>query len=144
MLACNIRLSRTRPAVAVTAYRRGGGFGLHDPQPLLAFGSDAALAGRASVGYVAFVGFWQSLFLSFPDPPDFSRARMQDALSWELRAATSLARLWRDQGRPAEGMALLQSVYGRFTEGFETADLRAAKARLEILAEPNALRTRIS
>ena len=62
----------------------------------------------------------------------------------KLASATNVARRWRDQGRPAEGMALLQSVYGRFTEGFETADLRAAKARLEALAEPNALRTRIS
>jgi predicted ATPase/DNA-binding winged helix-turn-helix (wHTH) protein len=65
-------------------------------------------------------------------------ARRQDALSWELRAATSLARLLRDQDRSAEGMALLQPVYDRFTEGFETADLKAAKALLEMLAEPNA------
>jgi len=65
-------------------------------------------------------------------------------LSWELRAATSLARLWRDQGRPTEVMALLQPVYDRFTEGFDTTDLKAAKALLDQLAEPNALRTRIS
>ncbi len=71
-------------------------------------------------------------------------ARRQGALSWELRAATSLARLWRDQGRSTEGMALLQPVYGRFTEGFETADLRAARALLDALAEPNAPRTRTS
>jgi tetratricopeptide (TPR) repeat protein len=71
-------------------------------------------------------------------------ARRQGALSWELRAATSLARLWRDQGRSAEGMALLQPVYNRFTEGFGTTDLKAAKALLDALAEPNALRTRIS
>ena len=55
-------------------------------------------------------------------------ARRQGALSWELRAATSLARLWRDQGRSADAMALLQPVYERFTEGFETADLKAAIA----------------
>jgi predicted ATPase len=73
-----------------------------------------------------------------------ARARQQSALSWELRAATSLARLWRDQGRPAEGMALLQPVYDRFTEGFDTRDLKAAKALLDTLAELNALRTRIS
>jgi predicted ATPase len=71
-------------------------------------------------------------------------ARRQGALSWELRAATSLAGLRRDQGRPAEAMALLQPVYGRFTEGFDTTDLKAAKALLDALAEPNALRIRIS
>ena len=68
----------------------------------------------------------------------------QCALSWELRAATSLARLRRDQGRPAEAMALLQPVYGRFTEGFDTTDLKAAKALLDALSEPNALLTWIA
>jgi predicted ATPase len=74
----------------------------------------------------------------------FDWARRQGALSWELRAATSLARLLRGQGCPAEGMALLQPVYDRFTEGFDTADLKAAKTLLEALAEPRAPRTRIS
>lgn len=60
-------------------------------------------------------------------------ARRQGALSWELRAATSLARLLSDQGRPAEAAALLQPVYNRFTEGFATADLKAAKALLDEL-----------
>jgi len=60
-------------------------------------------------------------------------AREQGALFWELRAALSLTRLLRDQGRPAEGVALLQPVYDRFTEGFETADLKAAKALLDAL-----------
>jgi predicted ATPase len=63
-------------------------------------------------------------------------ARRQGALSWELRAATSLARLLRDQGRSADATALLQAVYHRFTEGFDTADLKAAKALLGALAEP--------
>jgi predicted ATPase len=58
-------------------------------------------------------------------------ARRQGALSWELRAATSLARLLRDQGRPAA--ACLQPVYDRFTEGFGTADLIAAKQLLDDL-----------
>jgi predicted ATPase len=58
-------------------------------------------------------------------------ARRQDTLSWELRAATSLARLLRDQGRSAEALALLQPIYDRFTEGFDTADLKAAKALLD-------------
>jgi predicted ATPase len=57
--------------------------------------------------------------------------RRQGALSFELRAATSLARLQSDQGRPADAMALLQPVYHRFTEGFDTADLKAAKALLD-------------
>jgi predicted ATPase len=60
-------------------------------------------------------------------------ARRQGALSFELRAATSLARLQSDQGRPADAMALLQPVYDQFTEGFETADLRGAKALIDSL-----------
>jgi predicted ATPase/DNA-binding winged helix-turn-helix (wHTH) protein len=60
-------------------------------------------------------------------------ARRQGALSWELRAAMSLARLLRDQGRPADALALLQPVYDRFTERFDTADLKAAKALLDAL-----------
>ena len=61
------------------------------------------------------------------------RARRQGALAWELRCATSLARLWRDQARGAEAAELLRPVYGRFTEGFDTADLRTAKALLDDL-----------
>ncbi len=60
-------------------------------------------------------------------------ARRQGSLSWELRAATSLARLLRNQDLPAEGLAILQPVYERFTEGFETADLLAAKRLLDEL-----------
>jgi predicted ATPase len=60
-------------------------------------------------------------------------AHRQGALSWELRAATSLAQLMRDQGRPADAMALLQPVYDRFTEGFDTFDLQAAKALIDAL-----------
>ena len=62
------------------------------------------------------------------------RARSQEAKSWELRAATSLARLWRNQGKRAEARELLAPVYGWFTEGFDTGDLRDAKALLEQLA----------
>jgi tetratricopeptide (TPR) repeat protein len=60
-------------------------------------------------------------------------ARRQGALSWELRAAMSLARLLRDQDRPADAMALLPPIYDRFTEGFDTADLQAAKALIDAL-----------
>ena len=58
-------------------------------------------------------------------------ARRQGALSWELRAATSLAKLWRDQNRSTEAIALLAPIYNRFTEGFDTADLKAAKALID-------------
>jgi predicted ATPase/DNA-binding winged helix-turn-helix (wHTH) protein len=61
------------------------------------------------------------------------RARQQGALSWELRAATSFARLLRDQGRPADAIACLQPVYDRFTEGFGTADFIAATQLLDEL-----------
>jgi predicted ATPase len=60
-------------------------------------------------------------------------AHRQDALSWELRSATSLARLQRDQGRTREAHDLLAPIYHRFTEGFETGDLVAAKALIEAL-----------
>jgi predicted ATPase len=60
-------------------------------------------------------------------------ARQQQAKSWELRAAMSLARLWRDQGRVSEARELLAPVYGWFTEGFDTRDLKEAKALLEEL-----------
>ena len=61
-------------------------------------------------------------------------ARAQQAKSWELRAAMSLARLWRDQGKVREARELLAPVYGWFTEGFDTLDLKEAKALLEELA----------
>jgi predicted ATPase len=61
-------------------------------------------------------------------------ARQQGALSWELRAATSLARLLRNQGRPAAAAACLQPIYDRLTEGFGTADLIAAKQLLDALS----------
>ena len=61
-------------------------------------------------------------------------ARQQQAKSWELRAAMSLARLWRDQGKVQQARELLAPVYGWFTEGFDTRDLKDAKALLEELA----------
>jgi predicted ATPase len=63
-----------------------------------------------------------------------SIAEEQEAKLWELRAATSLARLWDEQGRRAEARELLAPVYEWFTEGFETADLKETKALLGELA----------
>jgi predicted ATPase len=80
--------------------------------------------------------------LPYPDPvkaEDSFRialaiAREQGTRGYELRAATSLARLWGEQGRQGEARDLLAPVYGWFTEGFDTADLKEAKALLEELA----------
>ena len=58
----------------------------------------------------------------------------QQAKSWELRAAMSMARLWRDQGKRQQARDLLAPVYGWFTEGFDTLDLKEAKALLDELA----------
>jgi predicted ATPase len=63
-----------------------------------------------------------------------SVARQQQAKSFELRAAMSMARLWRDQGKQERARELLAPVYGWFTEGFDTRDLKEAKALLEELA----------
>jgi predicted ATPase len=57
-------------------------------------------------------------------------ARRQHAKSWELRAATSLSRLWQQQGKRAAARELLAPIYGWFTEGFDTADLQEAKVLL--------------
>jgi class 3 adenylate cyclase/predicted ATPase len=62
-------------------------------------------------------------------------ARRQEAKSLELRAAMSLARLWQQQGKQAKARALLAEVYGWFTEGFDTADLKEAKALLDALVQ---------
>jgi predicted ATPase len=62
-------------------------------------------------------------------------ARRQQAKSLELRAATSLARLWRQQAKKAEAHQLLFEICGWFTEGFDTKDLQEVKALVEELAE---------
>jgi predicted ATPase len=63
-------------------------------------------------------------------------AQSQQARSWELRAATSLARLWQRQGKRQEAYELLAPVYTWFPEGFDTADLQDAKALLDALQAP--------
>jgi len=65
--------------------------------------------------------------------PSSCIAGEQEAKLWELRAAVSLARLRRDQGRRAEARDLVAPIYGWFTEGFDTPDLKEAKALLERL-----------
>jgi predicted ATPase len=60
-------------------------------------------------------------------------ARRQGTKSWELRATMSLARLWQQRGKTAEARRMLAEIYGWFTEGFDTADLKEAKALLEPL-----------
>jgi predicted ATPase len=62
-----------------------------------------------------------------------SIARQQQAKSWELRAATSLAHLWQQQGKRQEARDLLAPVYNWFTEGFDTADLKGARGLLDEL-----------
>jgi predicted ATPase len=61
-------------------------------------------------------------------------ARRQHAKAWELRAATSLARLWQTQGKRDDARNLLAGIYGWFTEGFDTADLQDARSLLDALA----------
>ena len=83
-----------------------------------------------------------ALMLPEPDAAkaetDFERAlaiaRQQQAKSWELRAAISFARLWRAQGKVQQAREQLAPVYGWFTEGFDTRDLKEAKALLDELA----------
>ena len=93
------------------------------PELLRLKGEILLLQSTPAVAETAADFFWQAL----------DWAHRQGALSWELRAATSLARLWRDQGRSADATGVLQPVYDRFTEGLETADLRSARALLDTL-----------
>ena len=93
------------------------------PELLRLKGEILLLQSTPAVAETAADLFWQAL----------NWARRQGALSWELRAATSLARLWRDQGRSADATGVLQPIYVRFTEGLDTADLRSARALLDAL-----------
>jgi predicted ATPase len=84
-----------------------------------------------------------AVFMTLTPVPDVAKAGAQfdrafaveqQAKSWELRAAMSMARLWHDQGKRNEPRELLAPVYGWFTEGFDTLDLKEAKVLLEELA----------
>ncbi|MEA1674881.1 ATP-binding protein [Nitrospirillum sp. BR 11163] len=88
---------------------------------------------RGDASGIARAGAAQAAEVHFQDA--LAWARRQEALSWELRAALSLARLWRSQGRVADAHALVQGVYGRFTEGFMTADLSAARDLMVTLVQ---------
>jgi predicted ATPase len=135
---------------------------LHLPQRLSLLAEGLGLAGRAAEalaanaeahhlaqstgeGYYQAVILWQRGWLLGLDAAGLEQAeaafrqtlkvaRRQQAKSLELRAAINLARLWRDQGKRAEAHDLLAPVYGWFTEGFDTADLKDAKALLDELA----------
>jgi predicted ATPase/DNA-binding winged helix-turn-helix (wHTH) protein len=98
--------------------------------------------GRWYVAELLRIRGWLLLLQGVPQAADLAEAHYrqsldcahgQGALAWELRAATSLARLLRDQGRLTDAKGLLQQVYERFTEGFATADLRTARALLDDL-----------
>jgi predicted ATPase len=96
-------------------------FDLHAPE-LYRLKGDLLLVGRQQLEAE------QSFLLAL------DTARRQGSKSFELRAAASLARLWREQGRHAEGRDLLAPIYGWFTEGFDTPDLKEVKALLDELA----------
>jgi predicted ATPase len=95
------------------------------PELLRLMGELLLLRGTSAVAETAEPLFRQAL----------DEARRQQALSWQLRAATSLARLLSQQGHRADAIACLEPVYGRFTEGFGTADLMAAKQLLDELSD---------
>ena len=95
--------------------------------------------GAGDVGWAEVHRIAGEIALMSPEPDAakaeaYLEARKQQAKSWELRAAMSIARLWRDHGKPQQARELLAPVYGWFTEGFDTRDLKEAKTLLEELA----------
>jgi predicted ATPase len=127
VLICRINPSKCRSAIAIQSNELARDFRLWQ--------STSFLGGRAIMSPIGEI----ALLSVEPDAAKaeayFERAlalaRQQQAKSWELRAAMSLARLWRDQGKVQRARELLAPVYGWFTEGFETRDLKEAKALLE-------------
>jgi predicted ATPase len=100
--------------------------GCYTPEVLRLKGELSPLHGTPGAAETANDHFRQAL----------DEARRRGTLAWELRAATSLARLLRKQGHSGDAVAVLQPVYNRFTEGFGTADLIAAKELLDDLGTP--------
>ena len=109
----------TRGTVIETMAARWNGHGVHS----IRFSGEIALVTGAGRGER------EGLFRAA-----LTVARQQQAKSWELRAVMSMARLWRDQGKRDEARDLLAPVYGWFSEGFDTCDLKDAKALLDELA----------
>ena len=87
---------------------------------------------RTRGALLALTGDWTAAQASFHEA--IALAQRQSAKFFELRGALDLARLWRDQGKPQQARELLAPVYGWFTEGFDTLDLKEAKALLAGLA----------
>ena len=87
---------------------------------------------RTRGALLALTGDWIAAQASFHEA--IALAQRQSAKFFELRAALDLARLWRDQGKPQQTRELLAPVHGWFTEGFDTLDLKEAKALLDRLA----------
>jgi predicted ATPase len=151
-------------AAAVASYRAGGqkhGTIQYGPYSFALFaevlehsgdheGSASALADAVSIAEEGGEGWWNAEILRLRGLLMLSRGRIAESEAWlrealqtaqdqqakslELRAATSLARLWGEQGRRGEASDLLAPVYGWFSEGFDTADLKEAKALLDELA----------
>ncbi|MDI4237376.1 winged helix-turn-helix domain-containing protein [Bradyrhizobium sp. Arg237L] len=107
-------------AAVANALRGSGTFELPD-----------LLRARATVLLAASPANWPAAEASLKDSLDC--ARQQHALGWELRSAMALARLWMEHGRVDEARSLLGDVYGQFTEGFETADLKEAERQLRVV-----------
>jgi predicted ATPase len=121
-----IRAGRMAEAQAVLERMEQLEAGCYTPEVLRLKGELSPLHGTPGAAETANDHFRQAL----------DEARRRGTLAWELRAATSLARLLRKQGHSGDAVAVLQPVYNRFTEGFGTADLIAAKQLLDELGTP--------